>query len=344
MFKAILTALVYGYTIIIMLGMGASIDIDVPAEIKKSPKAILCGVASQYMFMPLITWGLICAFDLGDTEALSLMLCGMSPGGVTSTFFTYVSRANVTLSLLMTTCSTFLALGMMPLLIFVYVRPPLVDDDAPKMNYLAIVVTLLVATTPAVLGWRLRRSREGAGKATETWATRIGQCKNQIFAAAPSTAWRRGLSPLAPDSLVDFRIGIGAVLLVAACVLALLGVPSAITPSAFAVMALMCPVGFLLGYGFAKVVIGADARTARTVSMETGIQQVGIAGAIAIQTFKGQALDKAIATIAVFGIFTVAFGLLWSGILRFACAAPEEEEKAPEKPPFDDESPVVITA
>ena len=70
-------------------------------------------------------------------------------------------------------------------------------------------------------------------------------------------------------------------------------------------MALMCPVGFLLGYGFAKVVIGADAKTARTVSMETGIQQVGIAGAIAIQTFKGQALDKAIATIAVFGIFTV---------------------------------------
>ena len=108
MFKAILTALVYGYTIIIMLGMGASIDIDVPAEIKKSPKAILCGVASQYMFMPLITWGLICAFDLGDTEALSLMLCGMSPGGVTSTFFTYVSRANVTLSLLMTTCSAIL--------------------------------------------------------------------------------------------------------------------------------------------------------------------------------------------------------------------------------------------
>ena len=89
---------------------------------------------------------------------------------------------------------------------------------------------------------------------------------------------------------------------------------------------------------------GADARTARTVSMETGIQQVGIAGAIAIQTFKGQALDKAIATIAVFGIFTVAFGLLWSGILRFACAAPPEEEKAQEKPPFDEESPVVITA
>ena len=68
---------------------------------------------------------------------------------------------------------------MMPLLIFVYARPQ--DDDAPKMNYLAIVVTLIVATTPAVLGWRLRRTPEGAGKATETWRR----------ASAPSCWWPR---------------------------------------------------------------------------------------------------------------------------------------------------------
>ena len=62
------------------------------------------------------------------------------------------------------------------------------------------------------------------------------------------------------------------------------------------------------------------------------------------RTTSNSDLISAQATIAVFGIFTVAFGLLWSGILRFACAAPPEEEKAPEKPPFDDQSPVVITA
>ena len=93
--------------------------------------------------------------------------------------------------------------------------------------------------------------------------------------------------------------------------------------------------------------IGPIAATADAIGLCCGLPvllSLGIAGAIAIQTFKGQALDKAIATIAVFGIFTVAFGLLWSGILRFACAAPEEETKAQEKPPFDDQSPVVITA
>lgn len=284
--RQILTALVYAYTVCIMFGMGASIDVDLFQEIRRAPKAVACGVASQYAFMPLITFLLISAFDLGDTEALTLMLCGMCPGGVTSTFFTYISRANVTLSLVMTTCSTFLALGMMPLLVFVYVRPPLVSSGSKhaRLNYLAIVVTLVVATTPALLGWRLRRARPTAGERAEKWSTVVG-----------------------------------AICLIGALVCSLAGTRVTMTASAVAVMALMCPVGFVLGYAFATAA-GLDAVSARTVSLETGIQQVGIAGAIAINTFKDDALDRAIAVVVVFGCFTVAFGLLWSGVLRYTSA------------------------
>ena len=52
--SALQMALVYGYTIFVMLGMGASIDVDFVAEVKKAPKAVLCGVASQFGFMPFI--------------------------------------------------------------------------------------------------------------------------------------------------------------------------------------------------------------------------------------------------------------------------------------------------
>ena len=120
-------------------------------------------MASQYMFMPLINkQGLICSrFDLRRHGGAESSCCAACPRGRhVCTFFTYVSRANVTLSLLMTTCAApSWRWALMPLLIFVYVgAPPELDDDAPKMNYLAIVVTLIVATTPAVLGWRLRRA------------------------------------------------------------------------------------------------------------------------------------------------------------------------------------------
>ena len=91
MFKAILTALVYGYTIIIMLAW-VQHDFDA-AEIREPGDPVRRGQSIPVHATHYV--GLICAFDLGDTEALSLMLYGMA-GGVTSTFFTYVSRANVT--------------------------------------------------------------------------------------------------------------------------------------------------------------------------------------------------------------------------------------------------------
>jgi len=40
---AVLTALVYSYTVCVMLGLGASIKVNVLEEVRKSPKAVLCG-------------------------------------------------------------------------------------------------------------------------------------------------------------------------------------------------------------------------------------------------------------------------------------------------------------
>ena len=93
------------------------------------------------------------------------------------------------------------------------------------------------------------------------------------------------------------------------------------TAKCFAVMVLMCPCGFLLGYGFG-LACGMDQITCRTISMETGIQQVGIAGAIAIQSFEDDQLDRTIVVMVMFGVATVIFGALWALILRKAFDPP----------------------
>ena len=92
------------------------------------------------------------------------------------------------------------------------------------------------------------------------------------------------------------------------------------TAKCFVVMVLMCPCGFLLGYGFG-LACGMDQITCRTISMETGIQQVGIAGAIAIQSFEDDQLDRTIVVMVMFGVATVVFGALWALILR-SCSPP----------------------
>ena len=300
--SALQMALVYGYTIFVMLGMGASIDVDFVAEVKKAPKAVLCGVASQFGFMPFIAWALCVALDLGNTESMAIILIGMCPGGVTSTLFTYLSHANVTLSLVMTTCSTFVALLMIPLLLFIYVRPPLISkgEDGADVSFAAVVVTLLVAPVPAIVGWRLRRSNPELGEKVEKFATKLGSLL--IFGVLVfAFAWP----------------GPGGYGMTAKC---------------FAVMVLMCPCGFLLGYGFG-LACGMDQITCRTISMETGIQQVGIAAAIAINSFEDDQLDRTITVMVIFGCVTVVFGAVWALILRHFFAFKDDAKMYPDDKP-----------
>ena len=53
-----------------------------------------------------------------------------------------------------------------------------------------------------------------------------------------------------------------------------------------------------------------------------GVVLVGIAGAIAIQSFEDDQLDRTIVVMVMFGVATVIFGALWALILRKAFDPP----------------------
>ena len=324
--KAVLTLLVYAYTLSVMLGLGSSIKVNIWEEVKKAPRAVICGFCSQFGFMPLLTFLLAVAFGLGDTESVALLLIGMSPGGVTSTLFCYLSECNVTVSLVMTTLSTFTALFMMPLLLFIYARPPLVSSNDSRISYLAIIVTLLIATIPAILGWRIRAKWARLGELLETWATRFG-FGLIIITIIAIFAWQPS------------------------------GGTAGVTGKSVIVMLLLCPCGFILGYGAASLIFGLDVVLARTVSIETGIQQVGIAGAIAVNSFSGSQLDKMVQIMAIFGAITFSYGLAWAAFLRWwglpapvdATIDDEKNEKSSDVelagiPCDDDDLPATVTA
>ena len=66
--------------------------------------------------------------------------------------------------------------------------------------------------------------------------------------------------------------------------------------------------------------------------METGIQQVGIAGAVAFMSFEDEALKRSIMCIVIFGSFNTFWGAVWSVILRYACAPPLARADVDDKP------------
>jgi Na+/citrate or Na+/malate symporter len=78
----------------------------------------------------------------------------------------------------------------------------------------------------------------------------------------------------------------------------------------------MMPCGFLFGYGFARL-SGLDETTSRTVSMETGIQQGGIAAAIILNTYDEDDIGRAMSVLVSFAMASLGYGALFAGLFRY---------------------------
>lgn len=106
----------------IMFGIALELKLDSFKKILRKPKAPILGSFSQFILLPALTFALVwvlCNTGVFDeTEVyigLGMMLVAACPGGNISNFVSSVSKANVELSVTLTAFSTVLAVVMTPL-------------------------------------------------------------------------------------------------------------------------------------------------------------------------------------------------------------------------------------
>ena len=102
----------------IMIGMGLSLT---PADILRvvtMPKAALIGLCGQMLLLPLLAFALAEIFAPPPVIAIGLVLLAACPGGITSNAYSFASRADVALSVTMTTISSLFTVITMPLLTY----------------------------------------------------------------------------------------------------------------------------------------------------------------------------------------------------------------------------------
>jgi len=231
----------------IMLGMGMTLSFSDFRECLKMPRWITLGVAAQFVIMPLIGWSVATLSDLPDEFKLGIILVSCCPGGTASNVVTFLARGNLALSVLMTSCSTLLAVWLTPLLTKTYASALLkVDASAMVLSMVGIVLIPIIG----------------------------GLLLNRYLGSALKPA--KKLSPVVSVLLI--------VLIVSAIVGNTK--PSIIThwktllPAVFAVHAL----GFALGYLWARL-LGFPEKESRTVSIEVGMQNSGLGASLATTHF-----------------------------------------------------------
>ena len=98
----------------IMLSMGLSLKTSDFYQVFKTPTWALLGLSLQFTIMPFLGWLLADIFNLPTFFAVGLILVSCCPGGTASNVIAYLAKANLALSVCMTTFSTMGAIFLTP--------------------------------------------------------------------------------------------------------------------------------------------------------------------------------------------------------------------------------------
>ncbi|KAL5065002.1 hypothetical protein RYX36_026739 [Vicia faba] len=131
----------------LMLSMGLTLTFDDFKRCLRNPWTVGVGFLAQYFVKPLLGFVIAMSLKLSAPLATGLILVSCCPGGQASNVATYISKGNVALSVLMTTCSTVGAIIMTPLLTKL-LAGQLVPVDAAGLA----ISTFQVVLVPTIVG------------------------------------------------------------------------------------------------------------------------------------------------------------------------------------------------
>ena len=268
-----------------MLGMGLTLSLDDFKRIGKMPSSMTLGFACQYTIMPLCGFGVAKLLALETGLAVGIILVASCPGGMASNMITYLAKANLALSVLLTLASTFMAFIFTPMWTSL-LAGKYVPVDAWGMCVSALQLTI----APVVIGLLIRLWMPKT-------ADRIGAC-GPTFAVLAFTFVTGGIVAVSADAIAaNFgRLAVAALLLHIA--------------------------GFALGYVVPKLLRYPES-VARTVSIEVGMQNGGMAATLAREHFP--ALPLAAAATVFSGVIQNIMGGL---IASYWKRRPTEESAA----------------
>lgn len=98
----------------VMFGMGTQMGLKDFAGVLRSPWGVFVAVFSQFTVMPLVGWGLTLVFPMPDEIAAGVILIGSCSSGLASNVMCYIAKSNLALSITATAVTTLLAPIMTP--------------------------------------------------------------------------------------------------------------------------------------------------------------------------------------------------------------------------------------
>jgi BASS family bile acid:Na+ symporter len=258
---------------LILLCMGMTLTLADFARVLSAPRAVAAGAFLQFSIMPLAGFAFARLFGLEKEVAAGLILIGCCPGGVSSNVITYLAKGNVPLSVTMTAISTLLSPLITPFAMQWLAGAYVPVEAGPMM--LSILKMII---GPLALGFTIRRFLPRVAEKLVRLLPSLAMLSIALIVAITVAISR--------DDLVK----VGLVLLAAS--------------------ASHNATGYALGYGAARL-LGLDARDRRTMALEVGLQNGGMATGLAFNVLQSPAAAIAAATFGPWSAITSSALASW---------------------------------
>lgn len=245
---------------VIMFSMGTTLSAGDFLGVLRMPAGVAVGFLGHFFIMPMLGYTLAKAFRFPPEIAAGVILVGVAPSGLASNVMCFIAKANVALSVTVTAVGSLLSPILTPLLMKLLAGQLIEIDTVGMMIDISKMVLIPILAGLAFHHWLLHRF-----KPIERILPHISMIG--IIAMTVLTI------AIGRDNLL--RMGLT---LLAACLLHNLG-------------------GYTLGYSLCRA-FRMDRQTARTVAIEVGMQNCGLASGIAASLHK----------VATLGLAPIIFG------------------------------------
>ena len=237
---------------LIMFGMGTTLTAKDFEGVVKRPWCVAVGAILQFSIMPIAGLGVAKVLGFEGELAAGMVLIGSVAGGMASNVIAYLAKANVALSVTMTCVSTLLSPFITPFLMK-HLAGAYVEINVMEMMIAMLKIVIIPVgagfLVRLALGTRYERHRRPIEFVLQAIAM-FGILFSLVVCLAPNR---------------DLLMKAGLLVLLSSV--------------------LHTTVGYSLGYAIPKLLgrfLPIDERDARTVAIEVGMQNGGMAAALAI--------------------------------------------------------------
>ena len=297
---------------LIMFGMGTAMSIKDFVGVIKMPKGVIVGMLCQFTIMPFVGFGLAKAFGFPPEIAAGVVLIGSSPCGLASNVMNYIASNNLALAVTLTACATMAAPIMTPFMM------KILAGQMIKISFVKMMIEIInMVIIPIGAGLTFNHYAHNAFKLSET-------IKHAVFIAvfiiiSLAIRWSGTISEnlvlvggLFRNMSITFVI-IGSIGFIVnhfakgntkfldkvMPIISMAGIAYIITiitaagrdnllaigiTLVFAAI-LHNSLGYVFGYWGSRM-FGLDKKSCRTIAIEVGLQNGGLASGLAIQMGK----------------------------------------------------------